>query len=57
MVWDDDLDKKVKERLIPGIQYWNNYSAEFQKTLSKTDKKEMKVDFVLNMAVYMKLHQ
>ncbi|MEX5904323.1 hypothetical protein [Providencia hangzhouensis] len=25
MVWDDDLDKKVKERLIPGIQYWNNY--------------------------------
>ncbi|UPS62408.1 helix-turn-helix transcriptional regulator [Providencia rettgeri] len=45
MVWDDDLDKKVKERLIPGIQYWNNYSAEFQKTLSKTDKKEMKVDF------------
>ncbi|HFF8522649.1 TPA: helix-turn-helix transcriptional regulator [Providencia rettgeri] len=45
MVWDDDLDKKVKERLIPGIQYWNNYSTAFQNTLSKTDKKEMKVDF------------
>ncbi|EOE5322045.1 helix-turn-helix transcriptional regulator, partial [Providencia rettgeri] len=45
MFWDDDLDKKVKERLTPGIQYWNNYSAAFQKTLSKTDKKEMKVDF------------
>ncbi len=40
MFWDDDLDKKVKERLIPGIQYWNNYSAAFQKHYLKQIRKK-----------------
>lgn len=43
--WDDDLDKKVKERLVSGVQYWDNYSDFFKKTLSKSHKSEMKVDF------------
>lgn len=43
--WDDDLDLLVNERLTSGIQYWNNYSEAYAKTLAKTDKRAVKVDF------------
>lgn len=43
--WADDLDLLVSERLTSGIQYWNNYSEAYAKTLEKTDKKALKVDF------------
>ncbi|EKT60284.1 helix-turn-helix transcriptional regulator [Providencia burhodogranariea] len=45
MCWDDDLDLLINERLNSGIQYWNNYSDAFKKTLSKADKSELKIDF------------
>lgn len=43
--WDDDLDLLVGERLTSGIQYWNNYSEAYAKTLAKTEKRAIKVDF------------
>ncbi|MEQ4668781.1 MULTISPECIES: hypothetical protein [Providencia] len=43
--WDDNLDLLLKERLKPGIQYWNNYSESFKRTLAKADKRNLKVDF------------
>lgn len=42
--WSDNLDLRISERIIPGIQYWCNYSLCYSETLSKNDKRESKVD-------------
>lgn len=53
--WDDDLDKKVEERLVSGVQYWNNYSDLFKKHYLKAIRVKLKWIFARNMAVFMKL--
>ncbi|EKT60281.1 helix-turn-helix transcriptional regulator [Providencia burhodogranariea] len=35
----------MSERLTSGIQYWSGYSNDFVKTLKKTGKNKLKVDF------------
>lgn len=35
----------MSERLVSGIQYWSGYSNDFVKTLKKTEKNKLKVDF------------
>ncbi|EEP89022.1 hypothetical protein [Yersinia kristensenii] len=42
--WHDNLDLHISERIIPGIQHWCNYSSCHGETLSKSGKKETKVD-------------
>ncbi|HEN3643911.1 TPA: hypothetical protein U5E29_004239 [Yersinia enterocolitica] len=42
--FDDDLDLLTSERLMPGIQHWNNYSPKFSAALSKSQKRGSKID-------------
>ncbi|MEY1426623.1 hypothetical protein AB7Z54_04685 [Providencia manganoxydans] len=42
--WEDDLDLHLSERLSPGFQYWSNYSEIYEKTLAKTEKRNVKLD-------------
>ncbi|WP_145560084.1 hypothetical protein [Yersinia bercovieri] len=42
---DNDLDLLTSERIVPGIQYWSNYSLKHREVLSKSGKREVKVDF------------
>ncbi|HEN3482433.1 TPA: hypothetical protein U5D84_004209 [Yersinia enterocolitica] len=44
MYWNDNLDLHISERILPGIQYWCNYSSCYSETLSKSAKRETKVD-------------
>ncbi|EEQ11438.1 hypothetical protein ymoll0001_20080 [Yersinia mollaretii ATCC 43969] len=42
--YDDDLDLLTSQRIVPGIQYWSNYSSKHTDTLLKNSKRESKVD-------------
>ncbi|WP_455433225.1 hypothetical protein [Yersinia aleksiciae] len=42
--YDSDLDLLTSERLVPGIQYWNNYSSKHAETLLKNSKRGIKID-------------
>ncbi|CNJ86482.1 Uncharacterised protein [Yersinia mollaretii] len=42
--YDDDLDLLTSQRIVPGIQYWSNYSYKHTDTLLKNSKRESKVD-------------
>ncbi|WP_145520737.1 helix-turn-helix transcriptional regulator [Yersinia mollaretii] len=42
--FDDDLDLLTSERIVPGIQYWKDYSSKFMGALLKNNKRETKVD-------------
>ncbi|CQD35208.1 helix-turn-helix transcriptional regulator [Yersinia mollaretii] len=42
--WGDDLDLRISERIVPGIQYWNDYSSKHAETLLKNKKRQSKVD-------------
>ncbi|MBS0054654.1 hypothetical protein [Yersinia sp. Marseille-Q3913] len=42
--WGDNLDMHISERMKPGIQYWNDYSLLYSETLSKSEKRESKID-------------
>lgn len=43
--WGDDLDLLIGERLRSGLQYWNDYSDAYNKTLSKLNENKFKIDF------------
>ncbi|CFQ45259.1 hypothetical protein [Yersinia aleksiciae] len=40
----DDLDLRMSERVVPGIQYWSDYSSKYMEALLKNTKKESKID-------------
>lgn len=42
--YDDDLDLLTSQRIVPGIQYWSNYSSKHTDTLLKNNKRASKVD-------------
>lgn len=42
--WDNNLDKQLNERLIPGIHTWTRYSPQHIQLLEKSDKKNIKID-------------
>ncbi|MGP6379410.1 helix-turn-helix transcriptional regulator [Yersinia bercovieri] len=42
--FDNDLDLLTSERIVPGIQYWHDYSSKFMEVLSKNSKREAKID-------------
>lgn len=42
--FDNDLDLQISERIVPGIQYWNDYSSKYSKVLLRNKKRETKVD-------------
>lgn len=42
--YDADLDLLTSQRIIPGIQYWSNYSSKHTDTLLKNRKRQSKVD-------------
>ncbi|CNK13167.1 helix-turn-helix transcriptional regulator [Yersinia mollaretii] len=42
--FDNDLDLLTSERLVPGIQYWKDYSSKYMETLLKYNKRGTKID-------------
>ncbi|EKT59053.1 hypothetical protein [Providencia rettgeri] len=52
--WHHDMDLSLKERLFAGVQYWSNYSDAYQKILTKLDKGNKKLIFVIGTIIYLR---
>lgn len=44
MYWNYDMDLKISERIVPGIQYWNDYSPKHAEILLKNNREGVSVD-------------
>ncbi|MBS0055827.1 hypothetical protein [Yersinia sp. Marseille-Q3913] len=42
--FDNDLDLLISERVVPGIQYWHDYSSKYSDVFLKNNKIGLKVD-------------